>query len=178
MKIRHIFIFICISYFLFQGLETKAQTVWKVQDSQVSFKIKNAGFWVDGSFKGLEAVIQFDPKTLKGNILASIDASTIDTDNNARDKHLREEDYFHVEKYPKITMKASRFARSKSGNYIGYFSVTIKNTTKEVTVPFTFDGKTMKGYFTIDRRDFGVGGNSIILSDKAKLDITVTLSAT
>lgn len=45
-------------------------------------------------------------------------------------------------------------------------------------MPFTFtrtkDIGTFKGSFTIDRRDFGVGGNSLILSDDVKIFIEVT----
>ena len=165
--------------FLFSPIILPAQTHWKTQTSStVTFIIKNAGFNVDGSFQGLKADIKFDPKNLSASqITASIDAATINTGTNARDKHLRNEDYFYVEKYPKITMKSIRFANSKSGDYIGYFNLTIRDVTKEVTVPFKFEEKSgqavFSGSFTINRRDFGVGSGSLILSNNATINLNI-----
>lgn len=158
-----------------------AQTEWKIQaSSQVTFKIKNAGFNVSGTFGGLEGKLVFSPDRLNtSNIEASIETQTIDTQNNARDKHLRKDDYFYVEKYPKIKMKSKRFARSKSGDFIGYFDLTIREVTKEVKIPFKFSQEgekaIFKGSIEINRRDFNVGGGSLILSNKVEifLDIQV-----
>ncbi|MCZ8285049.1 MAG: YceI family protein, partial [Bacteroidia bacterium] len=93
-------------------LATSQNQVWKVTNSKVGFKIKNAGLTVDGSFKGLEADIAFDPAKAYGNkIEASVDVKTINTSSNTRDKHLKKEEYFDAEKFPKITMKSSSFSK-------------------------------------------------------------------
>jgi polyisoprenoid-binding protein YceI len=151
----------------------KAQTSYQVQSAKVDFIIKNAGFNVDGSFKGLEASISFDAQTGNGSIEASIDVSTINTGINARDKHLRSDDYFDVVKYPKIKMKSTKIEKQKDGSFIGTFNLTIKSTTKSIKLPFTFQNNTFVGKFTINRQDYGVGKGSWVLSDNATITLTV-----
>lgn len=154
---------------------------WKVVSSSIKFKIKNAGFNVEGSFSGLAAKIIFDNDKIIGNMMeASIDAKSINTNNGSRDGHLRKVEYFDVATFPKITMAATLFGKDKDGGWRGYFKLTIKNKTKEIAVPFTFvekDGKAIiKGSFTINRLDFGVGGSSMILSDYATINIEVMVN--
>ena len=151
---------------------------WKVVSSSIKFKIKNAGFNVEGSFSGLDAKIVFDNNKIIGNsIEASLNAASINTNNGSRDGHLKKAEYFDVATFPKLTMAATLFGKDKDGNWRGYFKLTIKNNTKEIAVPFTFiekDGKaTIKGSFTINRLDFGVGESSMILSDYATINIEV-----
>lgn len=153
-------------------------TEWKVTSSSITFKIKNAGFTVDGSFSGLTADIKLDAATSAlGSIEASVDANTINTGIDLRDKDLKKEEYFNVKKYPKISMKSTLFAKDKDGTFIGYFKLTIKSVTKDVVIPFSFietgNGAVFKGSFKINRRDYTVGGNSWILSDDVTINITV-----
>lgn len=152
--------------------------VWKVTNSSVTFKIKNAGLTVDGSFKGLEADIQFDPAKGFGNkIEASVDVKTINTSINARDNHLKKAEYFDAEKFPKITMKSSSFAKGDDGKFKGFFSVSIKGTTKTVPVMFSFvevSGKaTFSGTFKLNRLDYKVGESSWVMSDEVNVAIVV-----
>lgn len=151
---------------------------WQVSSSAVKFKIKNARFNVSGIFTGLNAKIIFDASKSYGNsIEATIESKSVNTGNNTRDNHLKKTDYFDVEKFPVITMKATLFSKETNENFKGYFKLTIKDKTKDVVVPFTFtekDGKaTFKGIFTINRLDFGVGESSVILSDNATITIEV-----
>jgi len=165
--------------FTFACLLANAQNKeWKVVSSSIKFKIKNAGFNVDGSFSGLDAKIIFDNNKIIGNsIEASLNAASINTNNGSRDGHLKKPEYFDVAAFPKLTMAATLFGKDKDGNWRGYFKLTIKNKTKEIAVPFVFiekDGKaTIKGSFTINRLDFGVGESSMILSDYATINIEV-----
>ena len=165
---------------LFLPFRTQAQTARKAKSYAVKFKIKNMGLWVNGSLKGLDADIRFDADALaSSSVQASVDVKTIDTGNEKRDKHLRTDDYFDVEKYPKITMKSVNFTavKDKKDTYLGQFDLTVKGTTKRVAVPFTFtksgDTAVFKGSFTINRLDFKVGSSSWILSDNAVLNILV-----
>jgi len=165
--------------FTFACLFANAQNKeWKVVSSSIKFKIKNAGFNVDGSFSGLDAKIIFDNNKIIGNsIEASLNAASINTNNGSRDGHLKKAEYFDVATFPKLTMAATLFGKDKEGGWRGYFKLTIKNKTKEIAVPFSFiekDGKaTIKGSFTINRLDFGVGESSMILSDYATISIEV-----
>ncbi len=150
-----------------------AQTPLKVVSSAITFTIKNAGLTVNGSFSGLEADIRFSPTEYKvSTIKASVNANTIKTGIDARDNHLKKAEYFDAANFPKITMESSFFG--KEGNrYIGYFKLTIKGITKDIIVPFTFENNVLKGSFTIDRRHFKVGGNSMILGDNVKVDLLI-----
>jgi len=170
-----------ITAFCFIALINFAQnTEWSVTSSSIKFKIKNAGFTVDGTFGGLEARIIFDAaKSYSNSIESSIDAATINTDNGTRDKHLKKEEYFSVEKFPKIKLTASTFVKQADGSFKGYFKLIMKNITKDIVIPFTFvesaNTAIIKGSFTLNRRDFGVGGSSIIMSDNPTVEIEVKL---
>lgn len=163
--------------FVSQTVTTQNQE-WVVSSSTVKFKIKNAGFNIDGTFSGLTARIIFDASKGFGNsIEANIDSKTINTGNGTRDGHLKKTDYFDVIGFPAINMKATLFGKETDGSFRGYFKLTMKGKTKDVLVPFTFtekDGKaTLKGTFTINRLDFGVGESSMILSNNATITIEV-----
>jgi polyisoprenoid-binding protein YceI len=163
--------------FVSQTVTTQNQE-WVVSSSTVKFKIKNAGFNVDGSFSGLGAKIVFDPtKNYANSIDATIDSKSISTGNGTRDGHLKKTDYFDVAGFPTINMKATLFGKETDGSFRGYFKLTMKGKTKDVLVPFTFtekDGKaTLKGTFTINRLDFGVGESSMILSNSVTITIEV-----
>ncbi|AFM04975.1 hypothetical protein Fleli_2612 [Bernardetia litoralis DSM 6794] len=144
--------------------------------SSVTFKIKNAGIGIDGSFKGFQGTVNFNPDNLSTSKFdVSIDAKTIDTDNETRDNHLRKDEYFDVEKHPKISMKSSKIEKISDGKYKATFNLTLKGKTKAVSFPFSYTkttaGYKLKGFFEIDRRDFEVGGSSWILSDDVKVYI-------
>lgn len=155
-----------------------AQTVTK---SDVSFKIKNLGFNVGGTFGGFQADIKFKPNDLAGSTIeASVASNTVNSDNESRDNHLKSEDYFDVAKYPKITMKSVSFKRKSGSNYTGNFNVTIRDKTKLVEIPFTYveTGNTaqLKGSFMILRTDFGIGGKNLILSNEANVSVEAEIS--
>jgi polyisoprenoid-binding protein YceI len=148
------------------------------EGSTVKFVISNLGFETTGIFKGLAGTIRFDEKNLAvSSMNVTVNAATIDTDNDTRDKHLRGDDYFAVRTYPQIRMVSVKIAKSVTPGYFVFFGqLTIKETTKEISFPFTVipevDGYRFKAEFSIKRRDFGVGGKNTISNDlKVKLDI-------
>lgn len=138
------------------------------QGSTVTFTIKNLGFKVEGSFTGLQGKIRFDPNDLsKAAFEVSVDAATVNTDNSMRDGHLKGEDYFDVKNYPRIQFVSTGVgAAGKSGHYQVSGKLTIKNTTRDITFPFvaTPSGNDyiFSGEFTINRKDFNIGGSSTI----------------
>jgi polyisoprenoid-binding protein YceI len=163
---------------IFAATAAFAQTVTK---SDISFKIKNLGFNVSGTYSGLQADIKFKPDDLPGSsIEASVLSNTVNTDNESRDKHLKSEDYFDVIKYPKITLKSVSFKRKSGSNYTGNFNVTIRDKTKLIEIPFTYveTGNTaqLKGSFMILRTDFGIGGKNLILSNEANVSVEAEIS--
>lgn len=164
--------YILATLLLFSASITFGQSLNLVDaESKVTFFIKNFGLKTEGEFKGLKGAIAFDPNNLANSMLnAIVNAATINTDNNARDKHLRKADYFNTEKFPQISFTSTKITKTSTANtFNSTGNLTIKGTTK--TIDFNFiatpfsNGYIFKGEFVINRRDFKVGGNSISLSD-------------
>ncbi len=144
--------------------------------SSVKFAIKNFSINTGGDFKGLEGDIEFDkanPEKAIFNI--SVDATTVNTGNDSRDGHLRKDEYFDVTKYPRISFKSEKVT-ARGDNFSVSGQLTIKGTTKSILIPFKTelkdDGYLFEGSFQLNRRDFKVGGNSMVLGD----NVTVSLS--
>ncbi len=165
--------------FLFVSLtNTIIAQNWKPVTAGVNFKMKMMGVSVNGNFKGFVGTLKFDPNDLaNSSLVGTVDATTVDTDNNLRNTHLKEkEDFFNVAKYPKLKMKTTKIEKDGS-NYIGYFDLTMKETTKNVKIPFIFkqDGEkaTFQGSTVINRRDWSVGGGTFGMGDNVTFTITV-----
>lgn len=156
-----------------------AQTHWKVSSSSVTFKIKNAGFTVNGSFGGLIADIQFDAENYaSGSIEASVDVNSLNTGIELRNSDLKREKYFNASKYPRISIKSISFSKQKDGTFDGFFKLTMKGVTKKIDIPFSYNEKentaVFKGSFTLNRRDYSVGGNSWTMSDEVTISIIMS----
>ena len=123
---------------------------------------------VPGNFDKFEGQIIYDPADLansKANI--TIQAASINTRNDQRDAHLKSPDFFDAAKFPTITFVSTKFTpASITGN------LTMKSTTKKVTIPVTISGpvKTMTGgkaigitgSVTINRQDYGINWNKTL----------------
>ena len=151
---------------------------WKPTNANVSFKLKMLGSTVEGKFKGFSGTLKFDANNLATSSLnASVEVATIDTDNNLRNRHLKEkEDFFNVAKYPLLKMKTTKIEKD-GNNFVGYFDLTIKETTKSVKIPFTFkqegNNASFQGSTVINRRDWSVGGGTWGMSDNVTFTIAV-----
>lgn len=151
---------------------------WKPTNANVSFKLKMLGSTVEGKIKGFSGTLKFDANNLASSSLsASVDATTIDTDNSLRNRHLKEkEDFFNVAKYPLLKMKTTKIEKD-GNNFLGYFDLTIKETTKSVKIPFTFkqegNNATFQGSSVINRRDWSVGGGTWGMSDNVTFTIII-----
>ena len=147
--------------------------------SKVHFVINNFGIATGGNFTGLSGSIKFDPSNpAASDFDVSVDANTVDTDIEARDNHLRKAEYFDVKTYPKISFKSTKITKTNKDGYFYVFgNVTIKGVTKEVKFPFTATAKDggylFDGSFQLNRRDFGVGRNSLSLSDNLTVSLAV-----
>jgi polyisoprenoid-binding protein YceI len=147
-----------------------------LEPATINFVIKNAGLSVDGSIGGLEGFVTMDlENSVPVKIEGTIDPNTIATGIALRDKHLKKSDYFNVKEYPKISMASTEIKRKSKGKYVGNFDLTIKGIKKTVMIPFNFSTKgntyVLKGEFSINRLDFHLGENSVILSDNVKIKI-------
>ncbi len=171
---KHIFVFLAVV------ATTTAAAQFKPidQGSAVKFSVNNFGFAVGGTFTGLSGSIAFDQQhAADGSFDVSIDASTVNTDNTLRDSHLKNDGYFDVANYPRIQLVSSALAAGeKAGVYVFTGYLTMKGKTKAVSFPFAVvpveGGFIFKGSFTINRKDFGIGGTSTI-SNEVKVELNV-----
>ncbi len=148
-------------------------------ESTINFNINNFGLTTKGSLKGLNGTIVWDNKNTNAcNFLISVDATTINTNNSLRDTHLKKVDYFNVTKFPTITIKSTKIINIDNGNLFEMeANLTIKGVTKKIKIPFTTiersKGVLFNGKFEIDRKDYGVGGSSLSLSNTVKINLNV-----
>ena len=163
---------------LFSTYGILAQYKPVAEGTSLIFKVKNFGFNTSGFFTGINGAIQFDPaNAAAASFDVTVDANTINTDNDSRDNHLREESYFDVKNHPDMHFVSTKVAPSnKSGSFVMTGNLTIKTTTKSISFPFTAtasgDGYVFTGDFKINRKDFNVGGSSTI-SDNVDVSLIV-----
>lgn len=133
-------------------------TNYKVKEGSYSVAFK--GGKVKGVMTGLKASIVFNensPETSK--IVATINATTINTGSGMMDKHAKSESALNTKAYSVIGFESISITR-KNGSYEALGKLTIKDVTKEVKLPFTFEHKgddfLLKGKFSIAPRDFNI----------------------
>jgi polyisoprenoid-binding protein YceI len=144
-----------------------------------------------GQFRDFDAVINIDrAKPAASNVEFTVQAASIDTDNENRDKHLKSADFFDVEKYPTISFKSTAVKpSSKKDVYDVTGNLSIHGVTKQVTLPVAFlgfgkDGRgNSKAGFeietTVNRKDYGIVWNrtldegGLLLGEDVKVTINI-----
>ncbi|WP_435314716.1 YceI family protein [Cellulophaga fucicola] len=170
MKYFIILLFMCTSL---SGIAQS--TTWKVDDlhSKIGFSVEHMMVSeTEGTFDKYEAVILSDEESFSDiKVDFKIDVSSVNTRNEVRDKHLRANDFFNVEKYPAITFKSVEVIKGeKEGSFLIVGDLTIRDVTKRVTFSATHKGTIVKDAFghtragllietTINRQDYGVAYN-------------------
>ncbi len=159
-----------LALLLFLGLSLMADKyAVDLSHSNVGFKVKHLMVSnVTGSFKDYSGEIDFDEKsnTFK-KFSGVIKAFSINTENEKRDNHLRNSDFFDVEKYPEI-----KFEMTKQKSNRIYGNLTMRGVTKEVKFDLEIGGvtknqwgKTILGFSLdgkINREEFGLTYNSVL----------------
>lgn len=157
-------------------LTLSAQQI-NAETSVVNFKVDNMKIGsAKGTFKGMTGKLHFhDSHMEKASFDICIDANTINTGIEKRDKHLRTEDFFHTEKYPKICMKSNKI--TKKGDVLeAQATLTMHGVSKEITIPLTFNGSSITSQFEIKRTDFKVGGDgTFTIGDEVEIEVTCNL---
>lgn len=169
---------------LFIAGAATAQTTWKVDKahSKLGFSITHLLISeVEGQFNSFDATITSTGEDFAdATIELTADISSIDTNNESRDKHLRSADFFDVEKFATLSFKSSAFKKTADKTYKITGDLTMHGVTKPVTVDLTLigtangrDGKKIAGFkatTTLNRIDFGVGKSGPSAGD----EVTIT----
>jgi len=159
--------------------------------SEVSFVVRHMVVSkVRGRFDRFEGTIVTAQDPLDSAVEATIEAGSINTNQEQRDGHIRSADFLDVDNHPEITFRSS-VVRPAGGHFLVDGDLTIRGVTKPVTLElevngFTPDpfGGTRAGFTAtteIDRQEFGVSyngpipgaDNAMVLSDKITLNIEV-----
>jgi polyisoprenoid-binding protein YceI len=141
-----------------------------LKEAKVDFKIKNAGFWVNGHFKEVNAELFLEKSDwINAKLIGNVLSGSIETGIKLRDKHLKNDDYFDVEQFPTISMNLLSNNGLKNDTLIGEFNLTIKDIERKIEIPLliqeTKNGVSITGDFSVNRSDVGLGKKSITLSN-------------
>lgn len=131
------FISLLASLFLIGNLAS-AQVQWAVDPAHTNarFEIKHLGIaFIDGEFTELSGQMETADSTNfdGGKVSFDIDVNSIDTRIDARDEHLRSDDFFNAEKFPKMTLNNAVLNSTAEGEFQLVGDLTIKDVTKSVT---------------------------------------------
>jgi len=132
--------------------------------SSVVFRINHLGvapFY--GRFNEMEG--SFDLAD-GGSVSVTVMAESVDTNNENRDNHLRNPDFFNAKQFPEITFESTSVKSTGDDTYEVEGELTMLGTTKPVTATFTKIGEGERGRFgyragietevTIKRSDYGM----------------------
>jgi polyisoprenoid-binding protein YceI len=142
-----------------------------------------------GTFNTFEGTIEYDTgsKMLK-SVQGTIETASIDTNNEKRDTHLKNEDFFNVEKFPEMTFKST----SVKANGENIFEVTgtlnVLGIDREVVIPVIINGPVdgrrggkiigLESHTTLNRRDLGIDHSpAAVIGDDVKISIELEAGA-
>lgn len=156
--------------------------------SGVNFTIRHFVSNVPGRFRDFDGVIKYDPKNpAASSVEFTVQAASIDTDNNNRDEHLRSPDFFDVQKFPTWTFTSTKVVPKGNNTLEVTGNMTMHGVTKQITIPVEVMGfvKTPRGEkggfetaFKIDRKEYGITWNNVmdsgpVLGDEVKITIAI-----
>jgi polyisoprenoid-binding protein YceI len=135
--------------------------------SNVGFRVRHINTMVPGRFKEFEGTIEFDEQNKTASkVTATIQAASVDTNVENRDKDLRSANFFDVEKYPTITFASTGVSDVQANKAKVKGQLTIHGVTKDVVLDTEFLGKAkdpwgnvrygFQATTKINRKDFGM----------------------
>ena len=169
-----------------------ATSTWKLdpQHSSAQFSVRHMAIsTVRGAFSKVTGTVVYDDQdATKSSVEVSIDASTVDTREPARDKDLRSDHFFDVEHFPTMTFKSTKVEQVSPGKLKVTGNLTIRGVTKEVVLdvdgptapvkdPYGNQRAAVNATTKINRQDFGVKWNAtmdnggVVVGDEVNITI-------
>jgi polyisoprenoid-binding protein YceI len=167
-----------------------AQNNWQLDPphSAAQFAVRHFGIsTVRGTFTKVSGAVTYDDANpTKATVQATIDASSIDTRVENRDKDLRGPNYFDVEKFPTITFQSKKVEVAGEGKLKVTGDLTMHGVTKEVVLDVDGPSAPMKDSHgnmrrgasattKINRHDFGVNGGAAAVGDEVQITLDVEM---
>ena len=158
--------------------------------SEATFQVRHLLSKVRGRFSDFAGTIQFDEAAPAGSAVEfAIQASSIDTAEADRDKHLRSGDFFDVETFPTLTFKSESVKAHGGGHFDVAGTLTIRGTSKAITIPVTYLGTARDPWgreraafeadVTLNRKDFGLNWNAaletggFLVGDEVRVSLSI-----
>jgi polyisoprenoid-binding protein YceI len=158
--------------------------------SEAAFQVRHLLSKVRGQFAEFTGTIDFDEANpTQSTVAFEVLTSSISTNQADRDAHLRSDDFFAVERFPKMTF-VSKTISARGGNAFDVVGdLTIRDVTKAMTLPVSYLGKAkdpwgneklaFEAEITLNRKDFGLTWNAaletggFLVGDDVKVSLTV-----
>jgi polyisoprenoid-binding protein YceI len=175
--------------------QTRNTTTWTIDPAhaEIGFAVRHLMLsTVRGRFGAVNGTItvdENDPKTAKIDV--TVDVTSVDTRQEMRDNHLRSADFFDVANHPTMHFVSKRIEGNVTGSFKVIGDLTIRATTKEVTLDAKFEGRAKDPWGNdragfsamgkINRRDFGLNWNQaleaggVVVSDEVKMTLDVEI---
>ncbi|OIR07571.1 protein YceI [mine drainage metagenome] len=161
--------------------------------SEITFKVKHLMITnVTGSFTKFDATLEASKEDFTdAKISFNADVTSISTNNEQRDGHLKSDDFFAAEKFPALTFNSSSFKKISDEEYKLIGDLTIRDITKQIELSVEYGGTATDPYGQvksgfeisgkINRKDFGLvwtattEAGGIVVSDEVKLNLAVQM---
>lgn len=153
-----------------------ARMSWQLDPyhTQVEFAAKHLGMMtVRGHFADVTSTAEIDPDHLTAmHVDVTIQAASIKTHHDARDKDLRSPNFLDTEAFPVITFSSTAVEQTGREDFAVTGDLTIKGTTRPITLQMTRLGEFKEpamghrigynGRAKLNRKDFGLTFNPIL----------------
>jgi polyisoprenoid-binding protein YceI len=164
-----------------------------VDHSDVMFKVKHLMIsTVTGVFKKFDATLEVDEEDLSNaKVSFEADIDSVDTKNEQRDGHLKSDDFFNAEKFPKMTFKSTSITKEDDNEFTLTGDLTIRDVTKSVNLKVEYNGSTVDPWGMtrmgfevsgkINRKEYGLKWSAvteaggIVVADDVKLAMNVEM---
>ena len=164
------------------------QGTWTIDQSHssIGFTARHAMVAkVRGTFNDYTGTATVGETLADSRVEVEIEATSVDTRNADRDAHLRTNDFFGTDEHAKITFVSTSVTKTGDASFDLTGDLTIKGTTKSVTIPFTFEGAAtdpfgnvragFEGSVKVNRTDFGLTWNAALETGGVLVSENVTL---
>lgn len=156
--------------------------------SEVGFVVRHLGLSkVRGRFNSFGGTLTVADDAARSSLNATVDLSSVDTNQADRDAHLKGTDFFNAEAHPQMTFASTDLSETEMTGNLTILGVTRPVTFEVETNGVTTDpyGNTKAGFSAsteIKRSDFGVDFNipggleGMVISDKVKIELEIQLA--
>ena len=159
--------------------------------SELQFKIKHLMIsTVSGQFNQFKATVETDGDDFaKAKVHFEAAVDSISTNNEQRDAHLKNGDFFDTEKYPAIIFDSDKMEKTGDDEYVLHGTLTMRGVSKKIKLNAEFGGitkdpwgNTRTGFSVtgrINRQDFGMSFGAVsetgvlLLGDEVKINANV-----